>query len=350
MKRLDKAIVHAPIRAAGACAALLLLAAALTGCGGEPRNARSVPSQNSFKVALLTPGPVSDAGWNAAAFDGLQLIKRDLGADTAMVQTQSPADFEDAFRDFAQRGFTIIFAHGFEYTDTAIKVARLFPKTWFIVTSGSASSANVASITFRIEEGAYVEGVIAGGMTKSGVVGAIGGIQIPSIGITFDGFRRGFLTTRPGGRLLVSYTGSFDDVGAAKEAALAQISQGADLLVHNADAAGLGVFQAAVQSHIYAFGVNRDQNSVAPDNVLASVLTHIPKAFLRVATEIRQNKFRPAMIEYGMKDGMVEVVYNPRLSDKIPPALMAKARQATQDIIDGKVIIPESIPANARSR
>ena len=339
--QLDRTIERLAISATAACAALLLLSAVLTGCGGGHGSTSSVPSQNSFqnsfKVALLTPGPVSDAGWNAAAFDGLQLVKRQLGAETAMVQTQSPADFEDAFRDFAQRGFTIIFAHGFEYTDTALKVAKLFPKTWFIVTSGSAASSNVASITFRIEEGAYVEGVIAGGMTKSGVVGAIGGIKIPSIGITFDGFRRGFLTTRPGGRLLVSYTGSFDNVGAAKEAALAQVSQGADFLIHNADAAGLGVFQAAVQSHIYAFGVNRDQNSVAPENVLASALTHIPKAFLRVATEIKQDKFKPGMLEYGMKDGMVEVVYNPRLADKIPPALMAKAKQASQEIIDGKI-------------
>jgi basic membrane protein A len=320
----------------------------LTGCGGSRPDTASVPSSRSFKVALLTPGPVSDAGWNAAAFDGLQLIKRNLGAETAMVQTQSPADFEDAFRDFAQRGFTIIFAHGFEYTDTAIRVAKLFPNTWFIVTSGSAAAANVASVTFRIEEGAYVEGVIAGGMTKSGVVGAVGGIKIPSIGLTFDGFRQGFLTTRPGGRLLISYTGSFDDVGAAKEAALAQVSQGADLLIHNADAAGLGVFEAAVQSHIYAFGVNRDQNGIAPDNVLASVLTHIPKAFLRVATEIKDASFKPGMIEYGMEDGMVDVIYNPRLVDKIPSAVMAKARQATQDIIDGKLIVAGSNPASAK--
>lgn len=336
-----RTIEHLAIGATAACAALLLLAALLTGCGGDKGNTAGPPSQNSFKVALLTPGPVSDAGWNAAAFDGLQLVKRELGAETAMVQTQSPADFEDAFRDFAQRGFTIVFAHGFEYTDTALKVAKLFPKTWFIVTSGSAASSNVASITFRIEEGAYVEGVIAGGMTKSGVVGAIGGIKIPSIGVTFEGFRLGFLTTRPDGRVLVSYTGSFDDVGAAKEAALAQVSQGADFLIHNADAAGLGVFQAAVQSHIYAFGVNRDQNGVAPENVLASALTHIPKAFLRVATEIKQGKFKPGMIEYGMKDGMVEVVYNPRLAGKIPPAVMAKATQANQDIVDGKIVVPD---------
>ncbi|HJU29128.1 MAG TPA: hypothetical protein VJ718_08155, partial [Candidatus Binataceae bacterium] len=61
---------------------------------------KGAPGAAPFRVALLTPGPVSDAGWNAAAFDGLQLIKRRLGAQTALVQTTSPADFDDAFRDF----------------------------------------------------------------------------------------------------------------------------------------------------------------------------------------------------------------------------------------------------------
>ena len=319
-----------------ACIALLLAAAvnSIAGCQGGS----SAPT-DSFKVALLTPGPVSDAGWNAAAFEGLQDIKKELNVETALVQTQSPADFEDSMRDFASRGFNIVFAHGFEYTDAALKVGKLFPKTWFIVTSGNGSASNVSSLTFKIEEGTYVEGVIAGGMTKSGVIGAIGGIELPSIKLTFDGVRRGFLSTRPNGRLLVSFTGSFDDVGAAKEAALAQISAGADLLFHNADAAGLGVFQAAAQSHVYAFGANRDQNDVAPDTVLASAVTRIPKAFVRIATEIKENQFKGGMLEYGMKDGMVEVVYNPRLQAKIPEAVMAKARDAEQQIIDGKIVI-----------
>ena len=112
----------------------------------------------AFKVALLTPGPVSDAGWNAAAFHGLQEIKQDLNVETALVQTQSPADFEDSLRDFASRGFNIVFAHGFEYTDAALKVGKLFPKTWFIVTSWSGSAANVSSLTFKIEEATYLQG------------------------------------------------------------------------------------------------------------------------------------------------------------------------------------------------
>lgn len=297
-------------------------------------------SAQSFKVALLTPGPVSDAGWNASAFEGLQLVKKELGAETALVQTRSPADFEDAMRDFASRGFQIVFAHGFEYTDSALKVGKLFPNTWFIVTSGSASSANVASVAFKIEEAAYVEGALAGGVSKSGIVGAIGGIQIPSIRLTFEGYKLGVNSVLPQGRVLISYTGSFDDVGAAKEAALAQVSRGADLLLQNADAAGLGVIEAAKQSRIYAFGSNGDQNAIAPDTVLASAVTFIPKAFLRIATEIKEKRFKPAMIEYGMKDGMVEVVYNPQLEPKIPPAALEKAKQAEQDIISGKITLP----------
>jgi basic membrane protein A len=314
--------------------ALLLAASILIVAGCHEGGSSGTGAGESFKVALLTPGPVSDAGWNAAAFNGLQEIKQDLHAETALVQTQSPADFEDSMRDF-----DIVFAHGFEYTDAALKVGKLFPKTWFIVTSGSGSSTNVASLTFRIEEAAYVEGVVAGGMTKTGVVGAIGGIELPSIRLTFDGFRRGFLSMRPNGRVLVSYTGSFEDVGAAKEAALAQVSAGADLLFHNADAAGLGVFQAATQAHIYAFGANGNQNSVAPETVLASAVTFIPKAFVRIATEIKEHQFKGGMIEYGMKDGMVEIVYNPMLESKIPPDVMAKAKDAEQQIIDGKIVL-----------
>jgi len=194
----------------------------------------------------------------------------------------------------------------------------------------------VSSLTFKIEEATYIQGVIAVGMTKTGVIGAIGGIELPSIKLTFAGIRRGFLASRPQGRLLVSFTGSFDDVGAAKEAALAQVSAGADLLFHNADAAGLGVFHAAVQSHIYAFGTNGDQNAVAPENILASAVTHIPKAFVRIATEIKSGEFRGGMLEYGMKEGMVEVVYNPRLQSKISAATLEMAKKPSNKSSGGK--------------
>jgi basic membrane lipoprotein Med (substrate-binding protein (PBP1-ABC) superfamily) len=317
--------------------AAIVLALSLPAC----REQASEPgARNEFKVALLTPGPVSDAGWNAAAFDGLRLIEAELGARTGLVQTTSPADFEDAFRDFASRGFDLIFAHGFEYTDAALKVAKHFPDTTFVVTSGSAEASNVASLSFKVEEAAYVEGVLSGAMTRTGVVGAVGGIELPSIRLAFEGYRRGFLSVRPDGRVLMSFVGSFEDVGAAKEAALAQIRQGADLLYHNADAAGLGVFQAAQQAKAYAFGVIRDQNDVAPDAVLASGVTDIPGGFLRIASEVRAGTFQPRMIEYGMKDGMVKVVFNPALLPRVPKEALARSAAAEQAIIAEQVELP----------
>ena len=108
-------------------ALVLLRIGVLGACTSHP--APNAKPTSAFRVALLTPGPVSDAGWNAAAYEGLELIKTRLGADTALVQTKSPADFEDAFRDFASRGFDLIFAHGFEYTDSAIQLAQSFPNT-----------------------------------------------------------------------------------------------------------------------------------------------------------------------------------------------------------------------------
>jgi basic membrane lipoprotein Med (substrate-binding protein (PBP1-ABC) superfamily) len=323
--------------------ALIIALIFATGC-----KSRLVPSSRTaaapFRVALLTPGPVSDAGWNAAAFDGLQLIKRQLGAETALVQTTSPADFDDAFRDFGSRDFNLVIAHGFEYTDAALKAGRDFPNTYFIVSSGSGWSRNVASLTFKIEQAAYIEGVMAGGMTKTGVVGTIGGIELPAIKQTFDGFRRGFVSVRPKGRVLRSFIGSFEDVGAAKEAALAQISQGADLLFHDADAAGLGVFDAAVQAHIYAFGANRNQNDVAPAVVLASAVTSIPQALLKIAVEVRGGNFRSAMLEFGMKENMVHVVINPHLQARIPASVMAQVKHAEHEIDNGLKVLP--VPAS----
>jgi basic membrane protein A len=292
-------------------------------------------SQSNFRVALLTPGPVSDAGWNAAAYDGLQLIKRKMGADVATVQTTSPADFDDAFRDFASRGFNLVFAHGFEYTDAALKAGKEFPHTWFVVTSGSGSSDNVASLSFKIEDAAYIEGVLAGGMTKTRTAGAIGGIELPAIKLAFEGFRRGFVSMQPQGRLLTGFTGSFDDVGAAKEAALAQISQGADFLFHDADAAGLGVFEAAREKQVYAFGANRNQNDIVPTVVIASAVTSIPEAFLKIAIDVKAGGFRPGMIEFGMRDGMVRVVINPQLESRIPPTVMEQVKRAEQQLESG---------------
>ena len=87
---------------------LLVLVLAAGGCRHEQANA-------GFRVALLSPGPISDAGWNAAAYDGLLAIRDQLGAEVSQVETRTPPEFEEAFRDYARRGFQVVIGHGFEF-------------------------------------------------------------------------------------------------------------------------------------------------------------------------------------------------------------------------------------------
>ena len=138
-----------------------------------------------FKVALLTPGSISDAGWNALAYEGLKRIEKELGAEISHVESKAPSQWEEHFRSYASKGYGLVFGHGFEYQEAAKSVAPDFPDTVFITTSGNTVADNVASIVFELEEVTYLLGVIAGTMSQTGKIGLIGGMNIPPINSTF---------------------------------------------------------------------------------------------------------------------------------------------------------------------
>jgi len=318
-----------------------LVAAALIGChdGAQPV-AAAATDDAAFKVALLSPGPVSDAGWNALAYEGLLLIRDQLGAEIAQVQTKTPAEFEEGFRDFARRGFQLVFGHGFEFQDAAAAVAPDFPRTVFITTSGNTVRKNVAPLRFMLEEATYLQGMLAAGMSKSGKAGVVGGMEIPSVKSTVIAFTAGAKSVRPDFTVLSAYIGNWEDVGAAKEAARAQIQQGCDFLFHNADAAGLGVFRAAEEAKVYALGTNKNQNDVAPTVIIASAVADIPHGFLQIAREVKAGHFEGKIERLGMKEGVVELIFNPRLGAQIPADLKARISRAREAIIAGTLKVP----------
>jgi basic membrane lipoprotein Med (substrate-binding protein (PBP1-ABC) superfamily) len=302
--------------------------------------ARAAETARPFKVALLSPGPVSDAGWNALAYEGLLAIRDQLGAEVSQIQTKTPAEFEEGFRDFARRGYQLVFGHGFEFQDAAAAVSPDFPETVFITTSGSTVRKNVAPIRFLLEEVTYLQGMLAALLSKTGKAGVVGGMEIPSVKSTILAFEAGAKSVRPDFTVITSYIGNWEDVGAAKAAALALAQQGCDLLFHNADAAGLGVFQAAQQAKVLAFGSNKNQNDVAPDVILASATIDIPKAFVQVAREVKAGEFAGRIERKGLKEGVVALEINPRLRGRISDDVMARVEQARQAILDGTLKVP----------
>lgn len=303
----------------GAAALTLLTAAALACSPASDDNA----TDDRFRVALLTPGAISDQAWNGGAYAGLERIRDSLGAHISHVQTTSPPEFDENFRQFGAQGYDLVFGHGFEYQDAALRVAPSYPGTIYVTTSGNSTGSNLAGMVFAFEEPSYLAGILAGAMTRSNVIGVIGGVEIPPVRASFVAFEAGARSVNPDVRVLTSWVGNWDDVSAGREQALAQIGRGADVLFQNADAAGLGVFQAARERNLWVFGSNSDQNAVAPEVTLASVVIDLPHAFLVVARDVQNGTFTPGVIRLDTADDVVRLTINPALRDRIPAETLA---------------------------
>jgi basic membrane protein A and related proteins len=304
-------------------ALLAVAAGALIATGCRQDRAQTAADTTSFRVALLTPGAISDQSWNGGAYQGLLHIRDSLGATISHVQTRTPADFEENFREYGARGFDLVFGHGFEFQDAARRVAPRFPNTMFVTTSGNTSAGNVAGISFSFSDASYLAGVLAASVSRSNVLGVIGGTELPPVKESFVAFERGARSVNRGVRVLTAFIGNWDDVSAGKEQALAQIARGADVIFQNADAAGLGVFQAARERRgVFVIGSNANQNDIAPEVTLGSVVIDLPRAFLTVAREVQQGSFQARVVTFDARSGVVELVMNPALRNRIPaPAL-----------------------------
>lgn len=325
---------------------MLLLAA---GCGSKKESAnQGQASQTSqadkgsekkqLKVALLLPGPVNDNGWNATAYEGLKKAEKELGVKTAYRESVSQSDQADALRAYATQGYDVIIGHGFEFGDAIKKVAKDFPNTKFIVTSSDISQApNVASLQVMNVQAGFFGGALAALITKTGKVGYVGGMDIPPIKNALLGFKAGAKMVNPKVQAMTAMIGSFDDVAKAKETARAFIEQGADVVLGNADQAGLGVVQAAQEKGVMDIGYDHDMSNVAPDTVVASTIQSYPIAIDFIIKEILNGKFEAKFYPIGAEEGATGIIWNPKWESKLPAGVKDKMTQLINDVKSGKI-------------
>ena len=299
----------------------------------------SPPATGGMHVALITPGSVADAAWNSAAYQGLLRIRDSLRVQTSHIEARTPSEQSEALRTYATQGYDLVFAHGFEFQDAAERISRDYPTTVIIVTSGRRARGNVVPLIFRLEEASYLAGMVAGGLTRSNILGFIGGIELPPIKAAYQGWMNGARAVNARIQSREIYLNSFDDAAAGREAAVALIRAGADMFHHNADAAALGLFQAAKEHPgIYVFGANADQAALAEDRVLGSAVIDLPRAFLLVASEVRSGNFAPRTRVFGLGDSVVAYRANPRLDSLIPNSLRSRMNAAADSLIAGTLI------------
>lgn len=316
---------------------LCLLSMILISCA--PTAPTPTAETKKVRVALVLDGKIDDNGWNQAAYEGLKEAETQHGVQTAYSEEIPIPDYEKALRDYASQGFDLIIAHSSIAKEAVMNTAKDYPKIAFLWTDGDETLENLAVIRPMAQEASYLAGLLAGKMTKSNIVGMVGGIDIPSTHRSYAAFEMGLKEANPEATLLVNWVGSFLDVAAGKEAALSQIEAGADVIFGNGDGQNIGVLQAASERNVLAIGAVRDQFNVAPNVVLTSVEWGFRKSIAEVVGDFVAGRFSGKVYEIGLAHGADLSPYHEN-ANKIPEEVQNLIKEKRQEIIDGKLSIP----------
>lgn len=317
-----------------ALTATLLVALAATGCSSPPA-ATGTPAASGgggggggAKVAALFPGLVDDQSWNQAGFEGLK--KAEAGGATIAYTEKATQDQQvEVFRNYAQQGFNVVIGHGGEYMDAALQVATEFPNVQFVVTNGNKSAANVTSLALSYGDMGYLSGVLACSMTKSNKIGLVVGETIPVVNDSAKGWKDGCARVNPNAVVTISVTGDWADTDKAREAALALVADGADILGHLLDAADAGVFAAAEDKAVYSIGLYGDQSKFGPTTHIGAAIADASLVIYNAATQPLNGQANSE----GVAEGVVSFG---AFSDEVPQAVRDAVKAAEDDLKSGK--------------
>lgn len=265
----------------------------------------------SLKVGLvLDKGGKDDKSFNTSAYEGATKAEKELGIELKYVEATDNNSLEVLHRNFAQKKYDLVIGIGFAQTDSIKKVSALFPQTHFAIVDGEVKANNVRTLLFEEHEGSFLMGAAAAIKSKTGVVGFIGGMDIPLIRRFQKGYEAGVKYVNPKATVITNYIGvtgeAWNNPSKAKEIALAQIGQKADVIFHAAGASGSGLFDAAAEKKVFAIGVDSNQNWIKPSVVLTSMLKRVDIAVYETIKSAVENKFQSGVVRFGLKDTGVD--------------------------------------------
>ncbi len=320
-------------------------------------------SDCSTRVGIVFDiGGKNDRSFNAAAWEGVQRAQKELGICLYDVEPGNPTSIEPAMRAFAERNFDLVIGVGFAQGPIMQKVANDFPDVKFAIidgvifeADGKTPKTNVASLVFREHEGSYLVGMIAAAKSKTGVIGFLGGMDIPLIHRFAKGYEEGAKAVNPNVVIHQNFVGvtdaAWNNPGKGKELALSQIGKGADVIFTAAGNSGLGAFDAVEQygkndageANKFVIGVDSNQNMVKPGFVLTSMVKRVDNAVFDVVKEVQDGKFQGGFHVFGLdKDGVAYAMdqYNEQL---VPKDVIDKVEEAKGKIVSGEIKVTDAM-------
>ncbi len=324
MKKLIAAILSA---------VMLFSLVACSGSNSESKTDDGADRSTVSKIAVVLPGSITDESWNRAAYSGLMTIK-DKGYETAYTENVDVSSAEAVVRSYCEEGYDFIIAHGAQYGQAVCNVAPDYPNANFFITGNAPEDipeaelpANILFADYRECEGAYVSGVLAANMTKTGKVGYIGGGNNTTQQSDKNAFIDGVKSVNPDLDIRTVITGTFDDSTLGYETAKAMHEDGVDVILQTCDHTGLGALQYCSESGVYCIGYTSDQSGlVEGDLMLTSMLIDIPYMISSQLDAIAAGNYGGQTFP-GLHDGVVSM-------SPFSPAVTEEAAANTQAVID----------------
>jgi basic membrane protein A len=300
-----------------------------------------------YTVALiLDKAGKDDQSFNASAYRGIQKAERELGVKSKTIEVKDAASSESMLRALAGKKFDLLIAIGFSHAGAVAKVAPAFPDRKFVIVDSEVKHPNVTSVIFAEHEGAFLVGVMAAMASKSSNVGFIGGMDIPLIRRFAMGYEAGVRHVSPKAKVQQSYIGvtgeAFSNPPKAKELALMQFAQGADVIFHAAGASGAGLFDAAEDKKFLAIGVDSNQNGAKPGRILTSMVKSVDVAVFDAVKAAKAQQLPGGKTLFqGLGTGGIDMAVDEHNKALLTPAMLKKASEIKAAIQSGKIKVPD---------
>jgi basic membrane protein A len=331
--------------------AALASTAALVGCGKKEEAAPEAASAASataevasaaapsgpLKIAFAYVGPVGDAGWTFAHNAARLAVEKEFGSKvvTSIVEkVPEGPEAERVIRDLVGQGNTLIFGTTFGYMEPMLKVAADTPNVKFEHATGFKTAPNMRTYDSRTYEGAYMAGVIAGAMSKTGTIGVVGSIPIPEVIRNINTFTMGAQSINPKIKTKVVWVNSWFDPPKETEGAQSLLNQGADVLFQNTDSPA--VLQTADKAGKYAFGWDSDMSQFGPKAHLASSIINWAPYYIKATKDALEGTWTTGSAWWGVKEGAIDIV---SISDKVPAEVKAKIDTIKAGLKDGSFVV-----------
>ena len=305
-------------------------------------------------AALAEPAIIYDVGgkndksFNEAAFNGAQKWAKETGGTFKELEMQNEAQREQALRQLAEAGANPIVMTGFAFGDVLNTVAPDYPKTKFAIIDMVVDQPNVKSVVFTEDQGSYLAGVMAAMASKTGVVGFIGGMDIPLIRRFGCGYAQGVKSVKPDATVILNMTGTdgsaWNNPVKGAEIAKSQQAQKADVIYAAAGGTGVGVLQAAADMKILSIGVDSNQNYLHPGQVLTSMVKRVDNAVYEAFKE--GANLKPGVNVMDLKAGGVDVAMDADNAKLVTPEMAAAVKAAGDKIKSGELKVHDYMSDN----